>query len=193
MAHGCANHLTVGSTIWRTGTTARCADGTKAWAAMALRKPCILLMENDKRKPSYAGGKVEVATQQWPADLRAYFSEMGRFVAWGGEPFEWSTSHQDAVLKTVVERCAAVEAVVPAADGATAHVSWDTALATLLYGQTNAADQRISPVGSTAESMPGFLLDLLEEQGLQPADWPPPMPDGCDHHLFGVFYFHRTS
>ena len=86
----------------------------EARAAMALKKPCIVLMENDKRKSIYAGGKVEVATASWPADLREYFSS-GRYVAWGGEPFEWSLADQDAKLRTILERCAEVGPPVPAA------------------------------------------------------------------------------
>ena len=101
----------------------------EARAAMALHKPCILLLENDKRKPSYAGGKVEVATAGWPADLREYFST-GRYVAWGGEPFEWSLADQDAKLRTILERCAEVGPPVPAiAAGVVGRaVSWAGAL-----------------------------------------------------------------
>ena len=102
----------------------------EARAAMALKKPCIVLMENDKRKKtSYAGGKVEVATAGWPADLREYFNS-GRYVAWGGEPFEWSLADQDAKLRTILERCAEVGPPVPAiAAGVVGRaVSWAGAL-----------------------------------------------------------------
>ena len=45
----------------------------EARAAMELGKPLVLLMENDSRKPSYAGGSVEKATEGWPQDLKEYF------------------------------------------------------------------------------------------------------------------------
>eukprot|EP01046_Picozoa_sp_COSAG06_P015303 COSAG06_NODE_974_length_11258_cov_31.877319_9_plen_729_part_00 len=85
----------------------------EARAAMILGKPVIVLMENDSRKPSYAGGSIESATEGWPVDLKAYLNT-GRFVAWGGQPFEWSRADQDAKLKTVLEWCLATDAPVPA-------------------------------------------------------------------------------
>ena len=93
----------------------------EARAAMMLGKPVIVLIENDKRKPSYAGG-IERGTAGWPADLCEYF-RTGRFVAWGGEPYEWSAADMDAKLKTILERCKTVNPPVPS--GAT---SWTSAL-----------------------------------------------------------------
>ena len=96
----------------------------EARAAMMLGKPVVIVMENDKRKPSYAGGKVEVATASWPADLNAYF-RTGRFVTWGGEPCEWSIADQDAKLRTILEQA---ETRGPAVPGG---MTWAGALQTL--------------------------------------------------------------
>jgi hypothetical protein len=97
----------------------------EARAAMKLKKPVIVLMENDERKPSYAGG-IERGTAGWPSDLCEYF-QTGRYVAWGGEPYEWSEADMDAKLKTILERCKTVNPLVPS--GAT---SWTSALDVLV-------------------------------------------------------------
>ena len=92
---------------------------------MELGKPLLLLMENDSRKPSYAGGSVESATAGWPQDLKTYFWS-GRFVAWGGQPYEWSLGDQDAKLETVLQRCEEMGAAVPSGG-----VQWADAVRTL--------------------------------------------------------------
>ena len=161
----------------------------EARAAMALHKPCILLLENDKRKPSYAGGKVEVATAGWPADLREYFST-GRYVAWGGEPFEWSKADQNAKLRTILERCAEVGSPVPASTPTAGEAaSWAAALEQLdapahMGGlpSPGRVPSRLEPELPTQNSAPAFLADLLAEQGQ--SEWPPELPAGCDYHLF---------
>ena len=91
---------------------------------MLLGKPVVIVMENDKRKSSYAGGKVEVAIASWPADLKAYFTT-GRFVTWGGEPCEWSIADQDAKLKTILEQAERLGSPVPGG------MPWAGALQTL--------------------------------------------------------------
>ena len=48
----------------------------EARAAMTLKKLAIVLMEDDDRKPSYAGGSIEVATKGWPADLVDYLEPL---------------------------------------------------------------------------------------------------------------------
>ena len=35
---------------------------------------------------------------------------------------------------------------------------------------------------TTDGSAPGYLLDLLKAH--QQSEWPPPLPQGCDYHLF---------
>jgi hypothetical protein len=93
---------------------------------MMLKRPVVVLMENDKRKSSYAGGSVERAIADWPADLCEYF-HTGRILAWGGEPYEWSDADQDAKVKCMLERCKAINAPIPL--GAT---SWAGAVDKLL-------------------------------------------------------------
>ena len=164
----------------------------EARAAMTLSKPCFVLMENDRRKPSYAGGKVEVATASWPADLREYF-DSGRYVGWGGEPFEWSDADIDAKLKTILKRCAEVAPPVPASLVAGVEaVSWAAALQRidaaagppLGPGLEPEPEQSTQPHGGAGRltAAPSFLTDLLAGQGL--SEWPPPLPAGCDYHLF---------
>jgi hypothetical protein len=76
----------------------------EAWAAMKLRKPVIVLADDDSRKPSYAGGSVEEATNGWPQDLIEYFWT-GKFVTWGGQPMAWNIWDQNAKLKTMLDCC----------------------------------------------------------------------------------------
>ena len=37
---------------------------------------------------------------------------------------------------------------------------------------------------AASRAPPEYLRPLLQEQGLQQAAWPPPLPEGCDYHLF---------
>jgi hypothetical protein len=53
---------------------------------MTLKKLAIVLMENDDKKPSFAGGSIEVAKKGWPADLVDYFGASAQYIAWGGRP-----------------------------------------------------------------------------------------------------------
>ena len=98
--------------LYLTSDALSCYVTIEARAAMALKKPCLILMENNKEKPAYAGGSIDAATAGWPADLQEYFST-GRYVSWGGEPFEWSDAGQNAKLRTIFERCAEVGPPVP--------------------------------------------------------------------------------
>lgn len=145
----------------------------EARAAMMLGKPVLVVMENDKRKPSYAGGKVEVATASWPADLKAYFMS-GRFVTWGGEPCEWSIADQDAKLKTILERAEVLGPAVPAGG-----VSWAGALATLCQ---SAAPGSVDELGARLVSTHSFERQAEPEpEGLEPmAPVPEPELDNDD-------------
>jgi hypothetical protein len=120
----------------------------EARAAMMLGKPVLLLLENDSRKPSYAGGSVEAATSGWPDDLKAYF-QTGRFFAWGGQPFEWSAADQDAKLRTLLERCKEVDSPVPAEAE-----SWGSALDTLANKVASAVKRPHGDSDSDGESTP---------------------------------------
>eukprot|EP01047_Picozoa_sp_COSAG01_P017783 COSAG01_NODE_949_length_12505_cov_3.853539_2_plen_758_part_00 len=138
----------------------------EARTAMMLGKPVVVVMENDKRKESYAGGKVEVAIANWPQDLRSYFtSEKTRFFAWGGEPFEWSKDDQDGKLKTILKRCVEIDPPVPSGS-----MSWAASL------------ERLSTAKVTQSLTPGPELDIKSEvrpeaAGVEPSEAvPPPQP-----------------
>lgn len=45
----------------------------EARAAMKLKKPAVVLIESDGRKPTHAGGSLETALEGWPSDLSDYF------------------------------------------------------------------------------------------------------------------------
>jgi len=120
----------------------------EARAAMMLEKPLIVLMENDSRKDSYAGGKVELAVHGWPADLQEYF-QTGRFVAWGGQPFEWSLNDQVAKLKTILQRCAEIGPSVPSGG-----ISWADALKKL-----DAPTDAAQPGGTWGAQLGGQIGD----------------------------------
>lgn len=97
----------------------------EARAAMILEKPVVVLLENDRRKGSFAGSP-ERAMAGWPAELREYF-QSGRFFAWGGEPYEWSIADQEAKLRGVLEYAQAVKAPVPPG-----RIGWASALDALM-------------------------------------------------------------
>ena len=131
----------------------------EARAAMELGKPLILFMDNDSRKPSYAGGSVEKATEGWPEDLKAYL-QRGRFVAWGGQPFEWSLCDQYAKLETVLQRCVEVGAAVPSGG-----VAWADAVRMLV--QTRSATKPKSRRGAHAPATPAAEPAQRREDGDQ--------------------------
>eukprot|EP01047_Picozoa_sp_COSAG01_P015044 COSAG01_NODE_745_length_13872_cov_40.816525_7_plen_3569_part_00 len=139
----------------------------EARAAMMLEKPVVVLMENDKRKPSYAGGSIERAIAGWPVDLQEYFHN-GRFVAWGGQPYEWSEVDMDAKLKTVLDRCKTINPPIPS--GTT---SWADAVTKLL-----------APVDA--------LEKLEPELGPEPEPEPEPKPESEPESLT-LLHFHSNS
>ena len=84
----------------------------EARAAKILGKPVIIFLEDDARKPSYAGGSVEKATEGWPEDLKTYFST-GHYMAWGGQPFQWDVLKEDAALRGLLQYCSGKGVPVP--------------------------------------------------------------------------------
>jgi hypothetical protein len=147
----------------------------EARVAMLLEKPVILLVENDSRRPTYyGGGPIENATKGWPPDLVKYFGDHARYIAWGGTPFEWSRADQRARLETVLKRCMAVDAPVPAGCA-----GWDDALATLLRPESEAAER-----ARGARDMPAAVVrhcttaaHTIHASPPEPEPEPEPEPD----------------